>query len=306
MRTKECWINPNPQHPEDWFSNLPKEGWVRFVPAASQALAAQQVPSPSYDELWQAMQDVETWAATLPTFSVVEEGGFEACVSNIIRAIKLAAAPQVPAVPQWLPIETAPKDGSHLILACNGESFIGFWFELPFKEFRDVDGFYVGQQDAEANWLRIADGDQCEPTHWMPLPAAPGAPQPAEQAPLTDEKAWREQMLANALREAQAFIDGVRSDLHHLRATDWFPEGANNAALSMSENMRLIGNACADFDTIGAALAALDADTETLPRWLTEQEVQQIGLDMPAEPQSGYLIRFAYAVLRAAGVKEPT
>lgn len=75
----------------------------------------------------------------------------------------------------------------------------------------------------------------------------------------------REQMLAKALREAQAFIDGVRSDLHHLRATDWFPEGANNAALSMSENMRLIGNACADFDTIGAALAELESSAESLP-----------------------------------------
>lgn len=47
---------------------------------------------------------------------------------------------------------------------------------------------------------------------------------------------------------ALAFIDGVREDLHQLRCTDWFPEGSNNAALSMSENMRLIGNSCADFN----------------------------------------------------------
>lgn len=64
---------------------------------------------------------------------------------------------------------------------------------------------------------------------------------------------------AEALRQAQAFIDGMRSDLHSLRATDWFPEGAHDAASSMSENMRLLGNACADFDCIGAGLAALES-----------------------------------------------
>lgn len=29
----ECWINPDPKHPEDWFSTLKKPGWVRFTPA---------------------------------------------------------------------------------------------------------------------------------------------------------------------------------------------------------------------------------------------------------------------------------
>lgn len=70
---------------------------------------------------------------------------------------------------------------------------------------------------------------------------------------------------AEALRQAQAFIDGMRSDLHSLRATDWFPEGAHDAASSMSENMRLLGNACADFDCIGAGLAALESAQEHRP-----------------------------------------
>lgn len=30
---KECWINPHPKHPEDWFSTHPLPGWVRFVQA---------------------------------------------------------------------------------------------------------------------------------------------------------------------------------------------------------------------------------------------------------------------------------
>jgi hypothetical protein len=61
--------------------------------------------------------------------------------------------------------------------------------------------------------------------------------------------------LAAELEAAHAFIDEVRQDLHHKRVADWYPEGAHNAASSMSEDMRLIGNACADFP-VGAALTA--------------------------------------------------
>ena len=64
-----------------------------------------------------------------------------------------------------------------------------------------------------------------------------------------------EQKLAEALRLAQRFIDGMRADLHHLRPTEWDEEGSWDAACTASENMRLLGNACADFDCIGAALA---------------------------------------------------
>lgn len=61
--------------------------------------------------------------------------------------------------------------------------------------------------------------------------------------------------LAESLRQAQRFIDGMRADLHHLRPTEWDEEGSWDAACTASENMRLLGNACSDFDCIGAALA---------------------------------------------------
>lgn len=48
--------------------------------------------------------------------------------------------------------------------------------------------------------------------------------------------------------ELEDFIVSVGQDLHHERVADWYPEGANNAALAMSESMRLIGNRCADID----------------------------------------------------------
>jgi hypothetical protein len=73
----------------------------------------------------------------------------------------------------WQLIETAPKDGTTLILATNEGSFVGSWYECAFKEYRDEDGFYVGQQDAEEYWMSHETGDSTDPTHWMPLPPPP-------------------------------------------------------------------------------------------------------------------------------------
>lgn len=80
----------------------------------------------------------------------------------------------------WQPIETAPSDVP-LILHEAGRVFKGGWCEIPFREFRDEDGFYTGQQDADAFWMDYGSGDQCNPTHWQPeqpLPAAPKEPKP--------------------------------------------------------------------------------------------------------------------------------
>jgi len=60
--------------------------------------------------------------------------------------------------------------------------------------------------------------------------------------------------LLEALQKALDFIDDIRQELHNRRTADWYPEGANNAALSMSEDMRLLGNACADF-SVGDVLS---------------------------------------------------
>lgn len=75
---------------------------------------------------------------------------------------------------KWQPIETAPKDGSLQILSdANGRVFFGAYIVIPFKEYRDVDGFYIGQQDPDEYWMDQENGDSVYPTHWMPLPAPP-------------------------------------------------------------------------------------------------------------------------------------
>lgn len=58
----------------------------------------------------------------------------------------------------WQLIETAPKDGSDVLLSSphwHGDVVVGCW---SFEGWRDRD-----------------DSDKLEPTHWMPLPAAPEA-----------------------------------------------------------------------------------------------------------------------------------
>jgi len=51
----------------------------------------------------------------------------------------------------------------------NGVVFLGYHFEQPFKEYRDTDGFYVGQQDAESYWARHEDAEPCDPDGWCQL-----------------------------------------------------------------------------------------------------------------------------------------
>ena len=58
----------------------------------------------------------------------------------------------------WQPIETAPRDGSEILVAANGLISLVIWY----------DG--LGWQLSETG-KNAEDADLCfEPTHWMPLP----------------------------------------------------------------------------------------------------------------------------------------
>jgi hypothetical protein len=64
------------------------------------------------------------------------------------------------AAQQWQPIETAPLDGTQILVRCCGEGRIGFW-----------DGYH---------WLTVPGRyamTQIPPTHWMPFPDPPLAAQ---------------------------------------------------------------------------------------------------------------------------------
>ncbi|PZS80629.1 hypothetical protein A7X84_13860 [Stenotrophomonas maltophilia] len=77
----------------------------------------------------------------------------------------------------WLPISTAPKDGTGILLSNGKDVAEGHWYfeEGGTTEYRDLDGRYIGQTDSDgyAGWLDWDGGMQPDPTHWQPLPVAP-------------------------------------------------------------------------------------------------------------------------------------
>jgi hypothetical protein len=82
----------------------------------------------------------------------------------------VAAQPLAGAVSEvWQPIETAPKDGVHVLLGRfpevgNGVTHIGHCAVDWWRQHKDAAG-YLGWGKFNATYW--------PPTHWMPLPAAP-------------------------------------------------------------------------------------------------------------------------------------
>ncbi len=103
------------------------------------------------------------------------------------KAIRAAIAAQ-PQAPAWQPIETAPKDGFMLVhedgairamLRINGQ-----WKKLGYPALIEphFGGVLVGNDALRVlpAGYRLENRDGCceNPTHWMPLPAAPQTKEP--------------------------------------------------------------------------------------------------------------------------------
>lgn len=92
-----------------------------------------------------------------PVCTMHDAAGKEAAVT-VAALMNLGAAAR-----QWQPIETAPKDGTHVLAAVRGLTRIVSWGKTSHVP---LYGFCLADQGAE-------DSDLCEPTHWMPLPEPP-------------------------------------------------------------------------------------------------------------------------------------
>lgn len=63
---------------------------------------------------------------------------------------------------EWQPIETAPKDGTRIVLATSDTAYAGRWAESQYIGMWWMSGDYVA-----------AFSKMNPPTHWMPLPQPP-------------------------------------------------------------------------------------------------------------------------------------
>lgn len=157
-----------------WFMSLPerrqdvfrKDMWL-FAYAAYQAGRA-SLPLPGAQE---AVAPLPTVVQEPVAWTMLSENGNIRLWSQKPLphpdARPLYAAP-VPAVPAgWQPIETAPKDGTEIILRRGIRVGAAAWFHWPATEFHE----------AGAGWSIGFDGDSWDdekaPTHWLPLPPSP-------------------------------------------------------------------------------------------------------------------------------------
>lgn len=75
---------------------------------------------------------------------------------------------------KWMPIETAPKDGTHILLYGPREwdemgridigPIVGSWYQDPLG-IEKYDGWFTVTSNPYS--------DRVQPTHWMPLPPPP-------------------------------------------------------------------------------------------------------------------------------------
>lgn len=95
-----------------------------------------------------------------------------------------AASPTPPEAPGWRPIETAPRDGTNILLLTAGGVVEGYW------QWGDWSQSVIECSYDEAGGPVFG----CRPTHWMPLPPAPGAAPPEQAA---------QPLMLNGLTEAE-------------------------------------------------------------------------------------------------------
>lgn len=88
-----------------------------------------------------------------------EHDAFKAAVAERDRLLALTT---------WQPIETAPKDGTAILLGCTGGAWIGKWLPVYGSGYRPENpwsSLMLNHDHMGEKWWR--------PTHWMPLLAPP-------------------------------------------------------------------------------------------------------------------------------------
>lgn len=167
----------------------------------------------------------------------------------------------------WQPIETAPKDGTEILLFRDADVYegepvearvtSGAWIEWAetTDEYHGTTGEYLGRsvQDAGASWCSWDGGfrENATPTHWMPLPPPPTI----EAKPMTQ----RQQYAVVPVAGSDAIWDAMS------RANDlWPPAQCDNGREARMSYAK---------PRYDAALKAAPPPPEQV---LTQDEVEQI------------------------------
>lgn len=90
-----------------------------------------------------------------------------------VRDTQIEARAKREAVPQWQPIESAPKDGTRLILWDGNKNYDDHVVIGGFYSERYTDEDTNKDYDGPLEWQ--TDSRTLFPTHWMYLPAPPAA-----------------------------------------------------------------------------------------------------------------------------------
>lgn len=114
--------------------------------------------------------DAENW---------IRDMGFEKWVSiDFARELErelAAAKKQRDEATSWRPIETAPMDGTVVMLYGDGRVTCGSWIAEQDITVSDHVGCYPSGETTPAYWQSHDGGftEEHPPTHWMPLPQPP-------------------------------------------------------------------------------------------------------------------------------------
>lgn len=137
-------------------TNCHKSGMKAAITAYLTQTRAQSAPEMLERLFYDAIIEWDDGAPGFPPF--------EAAKKNNTDAYKLARkyALRADAPPGWLPIETAPKDGTEILLAVYHENFVD-----PII----MNSCWIDREERGCYWLDWHG--MPEPTHWMPLPESP-------------------------------------------------------------------------------------------------------------------------------------
>lgn len=108
------------------------------------------------------MTDRAKLADAIDPRKLVPDSVMGGCTFIIDNADLIAASDALRAM-EWQPIETAPRDGTHIFAG----SLPGRWMCSAFFEEHDSQWYVVG-----SHWTDAHDGT-VNPTHWQPLPSPP-------------------------------------------------------------------------------------------------------------------------------------